>query len=70
MTPATRLRAALCTLHWTATALAKEAEVSVRLVQYWLKGRYEPPEPVLVWLEGLAWYHENHPLIHGENVYE
>lgn len=65
MTPAARLSTALRTLHWTATTTAREAGVSVRLVQYWLEGRYEPSADVLGWLEELAALIEAHPRPRG-----
>lgn len=61
MTPALRLQSALRTLHWTAVTLSIEARVSVRLVQYWLAGRYDAPDEVLEWLSRLAAFHEANP---------
>lgn len=61
-TPAARLSSALQTLNWSVTALSREAGVSVRMAQYWLSGRYEPPEETLAWLETLAAFHEAHPV--------
>lgn len=62
---ATRLRAALATIGWSPTVLAREAGVSVRQVQYWLAGEKEPPETLLGWLEHVGgWMRANPPPRH------
>lgn len=60
MTPATRLRAALTSLHWSQRGLAAILRQDERQVRRWLSGDYEPPEAVLVWLEKLADFHTRH----------
>ena len=60
-TPATRLRAALASLHWSGRLLAALLRRDSRQVRRWTSGAYDPPEAVLAWLERLAAFHVEHP---------
>lgn len=59
--PASRLRAALATIGWSQRSLAALVDYDDRTVRRWASGTYEPPEPLLAWLEALAEFHAAHP---------
>lgn len=60
MTPS-RLSRALRTIRWTPSDLGRAVNVNERTVRRWLDGSFEPPAPVLAWLEDLAAYMAAHP---------
>ena len=60
MTPATRLRAALCVLGWSQRELSRRLVQDERTVRRWASGEYPCPEPTLEWLEcAAAWLADN-----------
>jgi len=61
LTPTERLSAALHTIGWGPQTLANQWGANERTVRRWLSGQNEPSEPLLLWLEGLARYHAEHP---------
>jgi hypothetical protein len=61
MTPASRLRAALASLHWSQRGLALLLGKDERQVRRWASGAYTVPADVLAWVEVLAAFHEANP---------
>lgn len=61
LTPATRMRTALDTLNWSQRGFAALLGVERSHVARWCSGRYEPPQDILAWLEGLAAFHAANP---------
>lgn len=49
-----RLSTALDALNWSGRSLAVLLGMNERTVRRWVSGAYEPPEPVLEWIEELA----------------
>ena len=58
---ATRFRACLEALNWSARALARLLEINPVTVQRWANGVLPIPPHLADWLEILAQCHEAHP---------
>jgi hypothetical protein len=56
-----RLKESLAVLRWSVRHVAPLINWDERTIRHWLSGRYEPPEDVLAWVEGLAVCHTQRP---------
>lgn len=57
----TRFHECLATLDWTQRGLARRLGVHDGRTRRWASGRYPIPEPIAVWLETVAHFHEANP---------
>ena len=60
MTP-DRFHECLAALDWSQRGLATRLGIHDSRVRRWASGRYPIPEPIAVWLDTLARFHETHP---------
>jgi hypothetical protein len=56
-----RFSAALAALHWGPRSFSMIAGVHERTVYRWMHEIGEPPDALVMWLEGIAAYVRDHP---------